>query len=61
MNSHDVDEKRPKNCVPSLNLQHIVLHAACPLAAGILSRPRRKCHSVLCDDIMPLLARAIIV
>ena len=68
MNSHDVDEKRPKNCVPSLHsytahttncmdiyyLQHIVLHAACLLAAGILSRPRRKC-----EDIMPLLARSI--
>ena len=57
MNSRDVDEKDQKNCVASLyiitaqttncmdiyNLQHIVLHAACLLAAGILSRPCRKC------------------
>ena len=42
------------NCMDIHNLQHIVLHAACLLAAGILSRPRRKC-----EDIMPLLARSI--
>ena len=30
------------NCMDTYNLQHIVLHAACILAAGILSRPRRK-------------------
>ena len=46
MNSHDVDEKRPKlivylaykitahttNCMDIYDLQHIVLHAACLLA-----------------------------
>ena len=69
MNSHDVDEKRPKivylaymntahttNCMDIYNLQHIVLHAAYLLVAGILSRPRRKC-----EDIMSLLARSIIM
>ena len=48
MNSHDVDEKRPKivylayintahttNCMDIYNLQHIVLHAACLLAASL--------------------------
>ena len=44
------------NCMDIYNLQHIVLHAACLLAAGILSRPCRKC-----EDIMPLLARSIIM
>ena len=42
------------NCMDIYDLQHIVLHAACLLAAGILSRPRRKC-----EDIMPLLAISI--
>ena len=48
MNSHDVDEKRPQNCVASYintahttncmdiyNLQHIVLHDACLLVASL--------------------------
>ena len=50
MNSHDVDEKKdPKivylaykitahttNCMDIYKVHHIALHAACPLAAGIL-------------------------
>ena len=66
MNSHDVD------CVPSLynycthhqlHLQHIVLHAACLLAScrNLKQASQKMCHSILCEDIMPLLARSIIV
>ena len=63
---YDVD------CVPSLynycthhqlHLQHIVLHAACLLAScrNLKQASQKMCHSILCEDVMPLLARSIIV
>ena len=61
MNSHDVDEKRPKivylayintahttNCMDIYNLQQIVLHAACLLAASLAENVILYFVKILC-------------
>ena len=51
-------------CLDIYKLQHIVLHCTHCMSfscRNLKQASQKMCHSILCDDIIPLLARSIIV